>query len=74
MVELRQYAAVSLHLPHSESGDTEHTEACQEASRMINRAMRNSLKPVFLGMDSNVKFVCPSEPVIAEHSPGLNWN
>ena len=30
VVELRQYVAMSLYLPHTGSSDTEHSEACQE--------------------------------------------
>ena len=33
VVELSQHVAVSLHLPHSGSSDTEYMEACLEASR-----------------------------------------
>ena len=68
VVELRQYVAMNLHLPHFGSGDTEYSEACQEASRMISKARTHSLKPVFLGKDSNVEFAWPSDTVIGEHS------
>ena len=68
VVELRQYVARSLHLPHTGSSDTEYSETCQEASRMISKARTHSLKPVFLGMDSNVEFAWPSDTMIGEHS------
>ena len=42
--------------------------------RLMNRAKGKSLKPVFLGMDSNVEFACPSEPAIGEYSLGLVTN
>ena len=68
VVELRQYVAMSLHLSHAGSSATEYSEACQEASRLISKARTHSLKPVFLGMDSNVEFAWTSDTIIGEHS------
>ena len=71
VVELRQYVAMSLHLPHTGSSDTEYSVACQEASRMISKARTHSLKPAFFGMDSFVEFSWPSDTMIGEHSLGF---
>ena len=35
---------------------------------MISKAKTHSLKPVFLGKDSNVEFAWPSDTIIGEHS------
>ena len=58
VVELRQYVAVSLHLPHSRSSDTEYIEACQEVSRMITTA--RGIQASVPWNDSNAEFACPS--------------
>ena len=49
-------------------------EAYQEASKMISKARTHTLKPFFVGMDGNVEFAWPSDPMIGEHSLGFSPN